>query len=137
MRVGPASQTWDRHEGTKARKTQPRFLRVFVFSCHVGFTRWPLATIVALALAIGATLSAQSPDIEAQRKLIREVADSLKAKADTAKPAPMPKNWKAGRTPWGDPDIAGVYTNSGMVSMSLNTFGVPLEPTGERFPAVR
>ena len=37
---------------------------------------------------------------EAERKLIREVADSLKRKAPSATTA-VPKNWKASRTPWG------------------------------------
>jgi hypothetical protein len=66
----------------------------------------------------------QSPDIEAQRKLIREVAESLKKKdAASQKPAAS-KTWKASRTPWGDPDIAGVYTNS-------DESGIPFERPAE------
>ena len=66
----------------------------------------------------------QNPDIEVQRKLIREVADSLRKRdAAAGKPA-VPKNWKASRTPWGDPDIAGVYTNS-------DENGIPFERPAE------
>ena len=60
---------------------------------------------------------------DAERKLIREVADSLKKKAASASTA-VPKNWKASRTPWGDPDIAGVYTNS-------DESGIPFERPAE------
>jgi hypothetical protein len=83
-----------------------------------------LAVSWAPASRFEATVAAQRPaavDIdrqEAERKLIREVADSLKKKAAAA--AAVPKNWKASRTPWGDPDIAGVYTNS-------DESGIPFE----------
>ena len=82
-----------------------------------------VASTAAVSLA-GQSQAApnQNPDIEAQRKLIREVADSLK-KRDAGKPA-VPKNWKASRTPWGDPDIAGVYTNS-------DENGIPFERPAE------
>jgi hypothetical protein len=60
-------------------------------------------------------------DVEQQRKLIRDVADSLRAKDGAKNPhAAAPKNWKPSRTPWGDPDIAGVYSNS-------DESGIPFE----------
>ena len=66
----------------------------------------------------------QSPDIEAQRKLIREVAESLKKKDAASQKPVASKTWKASRTPWGDPDIAGVYTNS-------DESGIPFERPAE------
>jgi hypothetical protein len=45
-----------------------------------------------------------------ERALIQQVADGLKAK--DARPAVAPRNWKPGRTAWGDPDLSGVYSNS-------------------------
>ena len=89
-------------------------------------------TLVALASVAVVPLAAQSqatsgtsqsPDVEAQRKLIREVAESLKKKQAAAKPVAS-KTWKASRTPWGDPDIAGVYTNS-------DEAGIPFERPSE------
>ena len=59
---------------------------------------------------------------DAERKLIREVADSLKRKAPV--PTAVPKNWKASKTPWGDPDISGIYTNS-------DESGIPFERPAE------
>jgi len=69
---------------------------------------------------------AQTPgDVEQQRKLIRDVADSLRAKDAAKNPhTAAPKNWKPSRTPWGDPDIAGVYTNS-------DESGIPFEKPTE------
>src|ERR1700733_6100069 len=66
----------------------------------------------------------QNPDIEAQRKLIREVADSLKKKDAAAGKPDVPKNWRASRTPWGDPDISGVYSNT-------DENGIPFERPSE------
>src|SRR4026207_931425 len=91
--------------------------------------------VAALALASTAPVSlagqsqapqaaGQSPDIEAQRKLIREVAESLKKKDAASQKPVAPKTWKASRTPWGDPDIAGVYTNS-------DESGIPFERPAE------
>jgi hypothetical protein len=75
-----------------------------------------LSTLGGVAQAqtdAGAQTKERQEAIEQQRKLIREVADSLKKKATTsANPAEGAKNWKLARTPWGDPDLAGVYTNS-------------------------
>ena len=57
---------------------------------------------------------------EAERKLILEVAEGLK-KRDAALALPEDvKNWKPSRTPWGDPDLAGVYSNS-------DESGIPFE----------
>ena len=72
-------------------------------------------------------LAGQSPtasDIqakkEAERQLILKVAEGLK-KRDAAIALPTDaKNWKPGRTPWGDPDLSGVYSNS-------DESGIPFE----------
>ena len=77
-----------------------------------------LASLGALILMSGAVslttvpIAGQSATKEQERKLIEEVADGLKRKQTTIDPAGVPKNWKPGRTPWGDPDLAGVYSNS-------------------------
>src|SRR3954468_22149191 len=39
------------------------------------------------------------------------LAAQSRAAAATSAPAPA-KNWKVSRTPWGHPDLAGVYSNS-------------------------
>ena len=86
------------------------------------------ALIVGVAASL-ATISlagqSQTPsDIEAkkeaERQLILRVAEGLK-KRDAARALPTDiKNWKPGRTPWGDPDLAGVYSNS-------DESGIPFE----------
>ena len=70
------------------------------------------AVIVAVSLTPSlagqapATSPSQAKAQEEARKLIRDVADSLRAKdASKNPPAPPQKNWKPSRTPWGDPDI--------------------------------
>jgi hypothetical protein len=76
------------------------------------------------------TADKQSPSkveqdaVEEQRRLIRGVADSLRSKETPSKPANTQKNWKPSRTPWGDPDIAGIYTNS-------DESGIPFERPAE------
>jgi hypothetical protein len=63
--------------------------------------------------------------VEQQRKLIRGVADDLKKKnTASADPTGVPKNWKPARTPWGDVDLSGVYTNS-------DEAGIPFERPAE------
>jgi hypothetical protein len=50
---------------------------------------------------------------DAERKLIQDVADGLKKRdAELQAKNPVPKNWKPGKTAWGDPDLTGVYSNS-------------------------
>jgi hypothetical protein len=57
---------------------------------------------------------------EAERQLILSVAEGLK-KRDAALALPTDiKNWKPGRTPWGDADLSGVYSNS-------DESGIPFE----------
>ena len=57
---------------------------------------------------------------EAERKLILDVAEGQRRReAALALPTDV-KNWKPERTPWGDPDLAGVYSNS-------DESGVPFE----------
>jgi hypothetical protein len=58
---------------------------------------------------------------DAERKMIKEVADGLKKRDAALFPqAAVPKNWKPARTPWGDPDLTGVYSNS-------DEAGIPFE----------
>jgi hypothetical protein len=62
---------------------------------------------------------------EQERKLIRDVADGLKRKTATAPDTTaVPKNWKPGRTSWGDPDLTGFYSNS-------EESGIPFEKPPE------
>ena len=72
------------------------------------------ATISLATMAIAGQSQTNIDQIkEQERKLIREVAEGLKRKETTlTDPAAVPKNWKPGRTAWGDPDLAGVYSNS-------------------------
>ena len=56
-----------------------------------------------------------------EERLIREVAENLrKQEASKLLSAEATKNWRTARTPWGDPDISGVYTNS-------DESGIPFE----------
>jgi hypothetical protein len=62
---------------------------------------------------------------EEERRLIRDVAESLKKQeAARSLPAEVLKNWKTARTAWGDPDLTGVYTNS-------DESGIPFEKPAE------
>ena len=61
---------------------------------------------------------------EEARQLIRQVAESLRAKEAATESTPPPKNWKPARTPWGDPDLSGVFTNS-------DESGIPFEKPAE------
>ena len=64
-------------------------------------------------LVVGAGVSLQTPPLAAQ------------SRAAAATPAPSPaKNWKVERTPWGHPDLAGVYSNS-------DEDGIPFEKPDE------
>ena len=95
-----------------------------------------LVTLMAIAFAssvglaqTGAGNQTQSKErvqaIEEQRKLILSVAEDLKKKEEArAKTTVVPKNWKPGRTAWGDPDVSGVYTNS-------DESGIPFEKPAE------
>src|SRR5665213_2442762 len=74
-----------------------------------------LAAVIVFAGStpvLGQSPSTSSDDAKRdnERVLIQQVADGLKAK--DAGTAVAPKNWKPGRTSWGDPDISGVYSNS-------------------------
>jgi hypothetical protein len=81
----------------------------------------PLGALTMMIAAVSLTavrIAGQSPanadqKKEQERKLIRDVAEGLKRKNTTATdPKAVPKNWKPARTAWGDPDLAGVYSNS-------------------------
>ena len=62
---------------------------------------------------------------EAERQLIKEVAEGLKKRdAAMSQQAEVPKNWKPARTVWGDPDLTGVYSNS-------DEAGIPFERPAE------
>ena len=65
----------------------------------------PLLAAVALAVASSAVLGGQSAPA---RSDARSLAGTDNVKAFIA--ARMQKNWTAPKTPWGDPDISGVFT---------------------------
>jgi hypothetical protein len=67
-----------------------------------------LATLVAVVVVV-ATLSLQPVPLTGQSRTAAAAAPSTDASA-----------WKAPRTPWGDPDLAGVYSNS-------DESGIPFE----------
>ena len=74
---------------------------------------------------VGAQAQAPEPaDTDEQRKAIREVADGLKGRVTVAHTAPVPKDWKPDKTPWGDADLSGNYSNS-------DESGIPLERPAE------
>src|SRR5688572_8092719 len=78
----------------------------------------------AVAGATQAQPAARDEAVERERQLIRDVADSLRAKEAPAKTVATPKNWKPARTPWGDPDLSGIYSNS-------DESGIPFEKPPE------
>jgi hypothetical protein len=91
------------------------------------------ALVVASAAALATTIAvaAQSSpksgdDADAkraqERALIEQVANGLKAKEQAQ--ATGTKNWKPGRTAWGDPDLTGVYSTS-------EESGIPFEKPKE------
>src|SRR5262245_50485815 len=57
------------------------------------------------------TASSKSSDVEATRRAIREVADSIK-RAQNEGDVPVSRGWKPSKNSWGDPDLEGVYTNT-------------------------
>jgi len=75
----------------------------------------PLSAAIVMSVAMSGldghaqSGAPQTAEVEARRAGIREIADRLSTKAVTA---PAPKNWRPPRTPWGDPDIEGVFTNN-------------------------
>jgi len=90
--------------------------------------------ILAVTIGIGLTcvggdrLRAQaagpSSELDGRRRDVRQVADTLKVR-DTADADAMPrKGWQPAKTPWGDPDLEGVYTN-------VDEWGTPFEPPPE------
>jgi hypothetical protein len=99
-----------------------------------GIRRVVGALAVSLSLAPGslaaqttADPASQTPspaDAEEQRRVIREVADSLRTRETVAHRAPVPRDWTPERTPWGDPDLSGNYSNS-------DESGIPLEKPKE------
>ena len=73
--------------------------------------------------------ASQSPDDEAWRGRIQEVADSLRTRDVSVSGATRSRGWKPARTPWGDPDIASVYTNT---DEHFTPFERPAEFEGRR-----
>src|SRR5262245_28101844 len=59
------------------------------------------------------------PAADARRKNVRDIADSLK-RPNAGDDDPIARGWKPARTPWGDPEIDGVYTN-------VDEWGIPFE----------
>jgi hypothetical protein len=83
-----------------------------------------LGAAVWLTTTLTAGQSQAPSDVKAakekERQLILSVAEGLKKReAAMALPTDV-KNWKPGRTPWGDPDLSGVYSNS-------DESGIPFE----------
>lgn len=99
---------------------------------HDRHLRLPAIMALVVTACLGVTrVAAQSPAAstddakakkEQERALIRQVADGLKAR--TGAPSATPRNWKPARTPWGDPDLTGVYSNS-------EESGIPFEKPAE------
>jgi hypothetical protein len=93
----------------------------------VSLASYPFASVHTQGRGGGGQAQAQAPepgDTDEQRKAIREVADNLKGRNTVAHRAAVPKDWKPERTPWGDPDVAGNYSNS-------DESGIPLERPAE------
>jgi hypothetical protein len=71
--------------------------------------------LVTIPLA-GQTQQLSKEELEArkaeERQLIMSVAEGQKKRAADLTVKSNDKNWKPERTPWGDPDISGPYTNS-------------------------
>jgi hypothetical protein len=93
------------------------------------------AAAVALAtipLAGQAQLSKEELEAKKaeERKLIIAVAEGQKKRAAALTVTSADKNWKPERTPWGDPDISGPYTNS---DESNIPFERPAEFEGKTF----
>src|SRR5512144_2870932 len=104
----------------RGRRMHHRYLRLpgimaLVVTAFLGFTR------VAAQSPAASTDDAKAKK-EQERALIRQVADGLKAR--DAAHAATPRNWKPARTPWGDPDLTGVYSNS-------EESGIPFEKPAE------
>jgi len=97
-----------------------RFLAPFGATILAGAAIWCAATAAAAQPPAPTARDVQAVK-EAERKLIKEVADGLKKRDASLFPqAEVPKNWKPARTPWGDPDLTGVYSNS-------DEAGIPFE----------
>ena len=86
------------------------------------------ATVLLTTKPIAGQSAPKSNDLatkEDERKLIEAVANGLKQKQQGEAPDPKTsKNWKPGRTAWGDPDLTGVYSNS-------EESGIPFERPAE------
>jgi hypothetical protein len=108
---------------------------------EVKMSRWLVASVCAAVAVIvmspvravgqsppnagGQALTKEQQEArEKQRQLLLEVAESLKKKESATAPGAVPKNWKPARTPWGDPDLSGIYSNS-------DESGIPFEKPAE------
>jgi hypothetical protein len=107
--------------------------------------RGVLAALIALVSLTPGSLAAQAPgptateplpdhlqeriekDKAALREYYREMLSQQQAR--TKRAVNVPKDWTPPRTPWGDPDLQGVYTN---VSESNTPFEKPAEFEGRR-----
>ena len=106
------------------------------------FAAFGVALFVAAAVTlVGIPLAGQAPpssqELEAkkaaERKLIMDVAEGLKKQGRGKLVVQDAKNWKPERTPWGDPDLAGPYTNSDETNIPLER---PAEFEGKRLQDV-
>ena len=99
----------------------------FLTACGAAVVMGAVVSFATMPIAGQSQTTTRDPEKvkEEERKLIRDVAESLK-KQESARslPAEVLKNWKTARTPWGDPDLTGVYTNS-------DESGIPFEKPAE------
>jgi hypothetical protein len=95
---------------------------IFAFTAVTVAVVLPPASMTGQAQTAAGGTQAQSAArdeaLERDRQVILAVADGLRA--TEAAGASVPGDWRPGRTPWGDPEIAGIYTNS-------DESGIPLE----------
>jgi hypothetical protein len=92
-----------------------------IASLVVGFAVVSASSLVGRGQAQGVqTLSKEQQDA---RDTLIKVADALKKKDGQTEEA-IPRNWKPTHMAWGDPDLAGVYSNS-------DENGIPFEKPAE------
>ena len=70
-------------------------------------------TAAAIALFLAASVSGQTP----RTKRTKPTADQPEGQQVVPKSKTVPKDWKVPRTPWGHPDLQGIYSNSTIVPL--------------------
>src|SRR6185503_5078671 len=82
-----------------------------------------------LAFVLVAAVAAAWPTARSAAASSRQVAAKPEVKAPAVKAAPAKASWTPSKTPWGDPDLSGVYTNN---DESLIPFERPAELAGRK-----